>query len=127
MERVESNINTMELTDEQRASLIEVGRASAEEMDRPAEVGQADEKEARMYEAILNRIDEVQKDEAKLKVAIKKLATWPIEARHKQIVEEKINVYLSKLRVDEKKEPEKKAKKTRKRKSKKRNVIKKGK
>lgn len=99
MERVDRNIHSLGLSDEEKEKLMEVSRSSAEEMDRPAEIGGADEKEMRMYEAIIQRIDEVQGEREKLKIALKKLETFPIDARHKQIVEEKINVYLSKIRI----------------------------
>ncbi len=89
MERVDKNIHSLGLSDEEKEKIMEVSRSSAEEMDRPAEEKKDNDKK-KLFEAIMNRIEEVKEDKAKLKVALKKLKEWPIDEKDKKKVKSKI-------------------------------------
>lgn len=89
MERVDRNIHSLGLSDEEKERLMEVSRSSAEEMDRPVEEKKEDDKK-KLFEAIMNRIEEVKDDKSKLRVALKKLKEWPIDEKDKKKVKSKI-------------------------------------
>lgn len=97
MERVESNLETMNLSEEDRNRILEAGRVSYEEMERPKEAQEMTKKEQDLYAATAKRVDEISKDEVALRRALKNLNDWPLEAEKKALIEEKIRIHLSKL------------------------------
>jgi len=101
MKRVTENLETMEISDEDRARLMEAGRVSYEEMERPTE---AQEKEKtsdadKRYEAWAKRIDQVSKDEDALRRALTKVDTNNgLTKEQKVLIRQRIEAALSKFR-----------------------------
>lgn len=125
MKRVEDNLATLEISTEDRVRIMEAGRVSYEEMERPQETKVA-QSTATMYEATARRIDEITKDEDALRRALNKVESLPLNAEEKVLIKEKINNALNTLlgkkkdnelpviqteEVEEKQKEKKKAKK----------------
>jgi hypothetical protein len=101
MEQVQNNLENMEISDEDKARIVEAGRVSYEEMQRPTPANEVNDKEAKLYEATVKRLDEISQDEKALRRALENLNDWPLEAAHKAIIEERIYIALSKIRKPE--------------------------
>mgnify|MGYP001585761815 CR=1 FL=1 len=114
MEQVQKNLETMELEEKDRDRIMEAGRVSYEEMERPTKPSETDDRERKLYQATAERIDAISSDEEALKRALEKINEMPLEAQAKGMIEEKILIALSKLRTakGDKKAPKKKTAKT---------------
>jgi hypothetical protein len=121
MGQVQNNLDSMEIEQKDRDRIMEAGRVSYEEMERPTAPAQADDREAKLYQATAERIDAISSDEEALKRALEKIKEMPLEARSKGMIEEKILIALSKIRTAKLAKPAKKktAKKVAKKKAKK--------
>lgn len=96
MKRATKNLETLDISDEDRARLMEAGRVSYEEMERPSDK-QAEAKAATMYGATAKRIDEISKDEEKLRRALGKVEGMPLTAEEKVLIKQRIEAALAVL------------------------------
>lgn len=99
MEQVQSNLDTMELEEKDRKRIMEAGRVSYEEMERPTAPNETADQEKKLYQATVERIDALSTDEEGLKRALEKIKDMPLEAQTKAMVEERIYIALSKIRA----------------------------
>lgn len=119
MNRATANLETLDVSDEDRARLTEAGRVSYEEMDRPTDKDIA-AKASKMYEATAKRIDEISKDEEKLRRALTKVPELPLSDEEKQLIAQRIEAAIALLappargKKAAKKKPAKKAAKKKK-------------
>lgn len=101
MKRAHDNLEKLDISDEDRARLMEAGRVSYEEMERPTEAqekGQASDSDKR-YEAWAKRIDQVSEDEDALRRALTKIDTNNgLTAEQKVLIRQRIEAALSKFR-----------------------------
>lgn len=110
MKRANDNLEKLDIAAEDKARLMEAGRVSYEEMERPSEK-QAEAKDATMYGATAKRIDEISKDEEKLRRALGKIESMPLTAEEKVLIKQRIEGALALLvptRVPKKKKAAKK-------------------
>lgn len=96
MTRVEGNLEKLEISEADKARLLEAGRVSYEEMERP-DTGKTDAKASSMYESTAKRVDEISKDEAKLRAALSKVEQLPLQAEHKTLIKQRIEGALRKF------------------------------
>lgn len=96
MRRVEENIKTLNISPEDKARLLEAGRVSYEEMERP-DTAKAEASASTMYEATAKRIDEISSDETKLRRALAKVEELPLQAEQKVLIKQRIEGALSKF------------------------------
>lgn len=96
MTRVQDNIEKMEMSDEDRARLLEAGRVSYEEMERPEEP-KTMHGSSKLYETTSKRIDEISDDEAALRKALEKVPTMPLSPDQKLAITDKIKGLLASI------------------------------
>lgn len=89
MKRVTENIATLQISEQDKARLLEAGRSSYEEMQRPSdkEIGA---KGANMYEATSKRIEEIKDDGKKLRHALSKVDGLPLNPEQKILIRRRI-------------------------------------
>lgn len=90
MKRVEKNLNVMEISDEDRARIIEAGRASYEEMQRPKKPTGENRSVSKMYEATAKRIDQISNNEEKLRRALVNIDQMPLSDEQKGLIKQRI-------------------------------------
>lgn len=108
MEQVKNNLETMEITDEDKARIIEAGRSSYEEMERPTNPGDVDEKTKELYARTVERIDGISDSIKALEECLKKVPTWPFEAKQKEMLETRIRGAIARLKKQKPEKPPKK-------------------
>lgn len=89
MKRVEKNLKTLKISDADRQRIMEAGRVSYEEMERPETKGASS-----MYEATAKRIDDISQDEDKLKRALVKIESLPLDTEQKKLIKNRIEKAL---------------------------------
>lgn len=107
MKRVAKNLKTLTITDADRARIVEAGKSSYEEMERP-DKGEVSQKSSNMYEATAKRIDEISEDEEKLRRALGKVEQMPLLAEQKVLIKQRIEAALAKFVPPAKKQGKKK-------------------
>lgn len=91
MKRVQDNLDNQEISDEDKARIMEAGRVSYEEMERPAESAkEGNPATMALYDATVKRLELIGKDEAKLRLCLKNLPTFPLEEHQKTLLRERI-------------------------------------
>lgn len=99
MKRVEQNMTTLTISADDRARLMEAGRVSYEEMERP-ETGNSNPKAASMYEATAKRVDAISKDLNQLRKALGKVEQLPLNAEQKTLIKQRIEGAITRLAPD---------------------------
>ena len=98
MTRVEKNLEDKKLniSEADKARLLEAGRVSYEEMERP-DTSKQDASKSSMYEATAKRVDAISNDEKKLRLALSKLEQLPLELEQKVLIKQRIEGAIKKL------------------------------
>lgn len=98
MTRVQTNLEdeSLKISPEDRDRIMEAGRVSYEEMERPEEP-KTMHGSSKLYESTSKRIDEISDDEAALRKALEKVPTMPLSPDQKLAITDKIKGLLSNI------------------------------
>ena len=97
MKRAETNLKTLKISDIDRARILEAGRISYEEMEKPNDNGKTPVKAVSMYDATAKRIEEISKNKEKLLGALSKVDSLPLKTEEKILISQRINGCLQDL------------------------------
>lgn len=90
MKRVEKNLRSMDISEADRARIMEAGRVSYEEAERPKGNETNTDKSKELYDKTIERLEKLIGDDKRLKQALVKVNQLPLTDEQKRMIEDTI-------------------------------------